>query len=274
VSDTLDDTTRQFFATDFANAQWKQTKEQVIARLWAVLGNPTFLRMFSSPQSKIDLFAETNTPGKVILINAEKGLLKEEGTERFGQFFLALINQAAAQRSSLPRSQRLPCFVYVDECHNYIHNDPKIRVILAEARQQNIGLVLAHQYLGQIEAPVLRALAANTSIKMVSRLESADRSAMARDMNTAPDFIRDQKVGSFATFVRDATPQAISMRFSMNALSRFAPMTDAERAIVRTRNRDMYATTVEKKRDRQQESSPDSARTAAPKSKRRNPDES
>ena len=61
-------------------------------------------------------------------------------------------------------------------------------MILAEARQQNIGVVLAHQYLGQIDPPVLRALAANTSIKMASRLEGTDRTVMARDMNTTPDF--------------------------------------------------------------------------------------
>lgn len=239
--DTLDDTTRQFFASDFNNPQFRQTKEQVVARLWAVLGNRTFLRMFSSPRSKIDLNEEINTPGKVVLINAEKGLLKEEGTELFGRFFLALINQAAAQRSSLPVSARLPCYVYVDECHNYIRNDPKIQVILAESRQQNIGVVLAHQYLAQLEAPVLRALAANTSIKMAARLEGTDRSAMARDMNTTPDFIRDQTTGSFATFVRGVTPSAISMHFPLDALSRFERMTEDERAIVREHNRARYA---------------------------------
>ena len=36
---------------------------------------------------------------------------------------------------------------------------------------------------------------------------------MARDMNTVPDFIRDQTVGSFAVFIRDPTPTALSMRF-------------------------------------------------------------
>jgi hypothetical protein len=109
--DTLDSVERAFFANDFeTNTQFKQTREQVNARLLAVLGNKAFLRMFSSPRSKIDLFTEINTPGKVILINAEKGLLKEAGTELFGRFFLALINQAAAQRSTIPRDQRLPCY--------------------------------------------------------------------------------------------------------------------------------------------------------------------
>jgi hypothetical protein len=240
--DTLDDTAREFFATDFNNnAQFKQTREQVAARLWAVLGNQTFLRMFSSPRSKVDFFTEINTPGKVILINAEKGLLKDEGTELFGRFFLALINQAAAQRSSMPADKRLPCYVYVDECHNYIKNDPKIQIILAEARQQKVGVILANQYLGQIDPPVRNALAANTSIKMAARLDTGDRVTMARDMNTVPDFIRDQTVGSFAVFIRDATQTAISMRFPADPLSRFAHMRADEQAIVRDRNRELYA---------------------------------
>jgi hypothetical protein len=270
--DTLDVTSRQFFASDFNNPQFKQTKEQVIARLWAVLGNQTFLRMFSSPRSKINFFSEINTPGKVILINAEKGLLKEEGTELFGRFFLALINQAAAQRSSLPTDKRLPCFVYVDECHNYIRNDAKIQVILAEARQQNIGVVLAHQYLGQIEAPVLRSLAANTSIKMAARLEGADRSAMARDMNTVPDFIRDQKIGSFATFVRGETPSAISMHFPLNALSRFERMTETERAIVRQRNREAYSNHIDAEPSREPTPESRSPDKDSSKRRRRDPD--
>jgi hypothetical protein len=240
--DRLDPTAREFFATDFnSNTQFKQTREQVNARLLAVLGNQTFLRMFSSPRSKIDLFAEINTPGKVILINAEKGLLKEEGTELFGRFFLALINQAAAQRSSLPAAQRLPCYVYVDECHNYIKNDPKIQVILSEARQQKVGVILAHQFLAQIDPPVRAALGANTSIKMAARLFGGDPSAMARDMNTTADFITDQPVGSFAVFIRDPAPTTLSMRFPAKPLARFAHMRADEEAIVRDHIREMYA---------------------------------
>jgi len=243
--DTLDPVEREFFATDFnTNAQFKQTREQVNARLLAVLGNKTFLRMFSSPRSKIDLFTEINTPGKVILINAEKGLLKEEGTELFGRFFLALINQAAAQRSTIRPEARLPCYVYVDECHNYIKNDPKIQVILAEARQQRVPIILAHQFLAQIDPLVRAALTANTGIKMAARLDAGDRAAMARDMNTTPDFIRDQTVGSFAVFIRDPTPTTLSMRFPKKPLARFAHMRADEERIVRDRNRELYARPV------------------------------
>jgi hypothetical protein len=89
---------------------------------------------------------------------------------------------------------------------------------------------------------VRAALAANTSIKMASRLGGADLSAMARDMLTTPDFIHDQTVGSFAVFIRDATPAgAISMHFPAEPLSRFTHMRADEQAIVRDRSREMYA---------------------------------
>ena len=116
----------------------------------------------------------------MILINAEKGLLKDEGTELFGRFFLGLINQAAAQRTSIPKDKRLPYYVYVDECHNYIKNDPKIQVILAEARQQKVGVILAHQFLSQIDPPVRAALNANTGIKMAARIDAGVRQARHR----------------------------------------------------------------------------------------------
>lgn len=201
--DTLDDTFRQFFRQRFQQSAI-QTDER--AGHCATVGRarqPDFYTHVFEPAIEDRFLFRDQHARKSHPRQCRKGVSKEEGTELFGRFFLALINQAATQRSSLPTDMRLPCFVYVDECHNYIRNDAKIEGILAEARQQNIGVVLAHQYLGQIEAPVLRALAANTSIKMAARLEGADRSAMARDMNTAPDFIRDQKIGSFATFVRD-----------------------------------------------------------------------
>jgi len=93
----------------------------------------------------------------------------------------------------------------------------------------------------QIDPPVRAALNANTGIKMAARLDAGDRSAMARDMNTVPDFIRDQTVGSFAVFIRDPIPTALSMRFPANPLSRFTHMRADEQAIVRDRNRELYA---------------------------------
>ena len=72
----LEGSAKHFFETEFASKEFAQTKTQVLRRLWGILENQTFERMFSHPRSKLDLFAEMNA-GKVILINTAKDLLKE-----------------------------------------------------------------------------------------------------------------------------------------------------------------------------------------------------
>ena len=84
--DKLSGTAKHFFETEFASKEFEQTKKQVLRRLWGILENQTFERMFSHPRSKLDLFSEMNT-GKIILINTAKDLLKEQGTQIFGRFF-------------------------------------------------------------------------------------------------------------------------------------------------------------------------------------------
>lgn len=125
---SLDQTARRFFATEFDGKEFSSTKSQVLRRLYGVLENRTFERMFSHPKSRFDMFTEMNA-GKLILINTAKSLLKEQGTEVFGRFFIALIAQAAQERATLPAFDRLPCMVYVDEAQDYF--DENVGIILS-----------------------------------------------------------------------------------------------------------------------------------------------
>ena len=128
----LDGTAKSFFLNEFDSKEFDGTKKQVLRRLYAVLENRTFERMFSHPRSKFDMFTEMNA-GKLILINTAKSLLKEEGTEIFGRFFIALVAQAAQERATIPASQRTPTICYIDEAHEYF--DANIAIILAQAVQ-------------------------------------------------------------------------------------------------------------------------------------------
>lgn len=109
---------------------------------------------------------------------------------------------------------------------------------------------------------------------MAARLDAGDRSAMARDMNTVPDFIRDQTVGSFAVFIRDPIPTALSMHFPANPLSRFTHMRADEQAIVRDRNRKEYARHVPASSPpRDPPSDPDTPPPSGRSGKRHDPEE-
>lgn len=229
---------RDFFETQFDAAIFAQTKQQVVARLFAICENRTFDRMLSNPISKLDLFTEINA-GKLILINTAKDLLKQQGTEIFGRFFLALIAQAAQERATLPPSKRLPCFVYIDECQDYLATDSNFTMILEQARKQNVGIIAAHQYVTQLSQKTLDSLYANTSIKFAGGVSDKDAYALARNMRCEPTFIAEQPRGSFAAFVRNTTKNAISLKFPL--LPRYKRMSKEQYAGVLAANRARYA---------------------------------
>jgi hypothetical protein len=236
--DKLSGTARNFFETEFPSREFVQTRRQVLRRLWGILENQSFERMFSHPRSKLDLFAEMNA-GKVILINTAKDLLKEQGTEIFGRFFIALIAQAAQERATLPGNERMPTFVYIDEAADYF--DRNIGLILSQARKFNVGMVLAHQYLGQLEPKLQEAFAANTSIKFAGGVSARDARTLAPMLYCEPGLIEAQPKGSFAAYVRDVTKSALPLKFPFGHMEAMDRMTSDEREALQEAMRDKYA---------------------------------
>ena len=236
--DRLDGTARSFFANEFDTKEFEPTRRQVLRRLYAVLENRTFERMFTHPRSKLDMFTEMNA-GKLILINTAKSLLKEEGTEIFGRFFIALVAQAAQERATIPALERTPVICYIDEAHEYF--DANIAIILAQARKFRVGMVMAHQYLGQLDTKLQEAFEANTSIKMAGGISMRDAKALSNQFNCDPDLLHRQPKGSFVTYVRGLTKKGIPIDFPFFALEKLPRASREAMEAVRAYSRARYA---------------------------------
>ena len=234
----LEGTAKHFFETEFAGREFEQTKKQVLRRLWGILENQTFERMFSHPRSKLDLFSELNA-GKVILINTAKDLLKEQGSQIFGRFFIALIAQAAQERATLTEKNRIPTCVYVDEAADYF--DRNISLILAQARKYKVGVILAHQYLGQLDPKLQEAFAANTSIKFAGGVSSKDIRTLAPMLYTDASLIERQPKGCFASYARGITKGALPLKFPLGFLEGKERMNPEEQEALRSIMRRRYA---------------------------------
>ncbi|MCK0103219.1 type IV secretory system conjugative DNA transfer family protein [Pseudohalocynthiibacter sp. F2068] len=234
----LDGTPRRFFETEFDSKEFTNTKTQVLRRLYGVLENQTFERMFTNPQSKFDMFTELNA-GKLILVNTSKSLLKEQGTEIFGRFFIALIAQAAQERATLPARDRLPAMVYIDEAQDYF--DQNIGIILSQARKFRVGMIMAHQYLGQLSNGLQEAFEANTSIKLAGGVSARDARALAGQMSADADLIQRQPKGTFATFVRGLTERAVPISFPFFVMEELPRATKEEIAAIKAHSRSAYA---------------------------------
>ena len=233
----VDEDTRRFFDIKFDSPEFDQTKRQVVDRLFAIKRIRTLSRMFSAPRTRLDLYAEMGK-GRVILINCAKSLLQEEGVEIVSRFFLATILLAAEKRQLLPQSERMPTYVYIDECQDVIRRDEKLPIILDQARKFRVAMILAHQRLEQMSPPVLSALYGSTAIKFASKLND---NAFARQMNTTAEFIRNQPDYSYAVFIRGRTDHAISLRIPHIDMSATPRMSPEEQQPIREQMRARYA---------------------------------
>jgi hypothetical protein len=106
----------------------------------------------------LDFYSLLQTP-QCILVDTDKALLGQGGTEIFGRFIIAMLLSASQQRGNIPSHARLPTYVFMDEAHDYISTDHNIAHIIDQARKMKMAFTFAHQRESQIKEPnVLDAL--------------------------------------------------------------------------------------------------------------------
>jgi hypothetical protein len=239
----LDDTARAFFEAHFFTKAFVDTKRQIARRIYDFIRNKTFERMFSSPVNKLDMFEAMNS-GAIVLVNTSKALLKTAASALFGRYMIALALRAAFERVAIPPELRRPAFLIIDEAADYF--DANVDALLTQVRKYKLGLVFAHQYLDQLDGALRASFAANTAIKFAGGVSDKDARALAPDMRCKSEFIAAQRKHddhtTFAAYVRNLTPTALSLSVPFGALDRQPYMSAPARAALRERNRERYAT--------------------------------
>jgi len=210
---------RRFFDSQYNDQQFKETKKQILWRLFDIFGQAGFERMFVNQKNAVDLYGSINA-GKIILINTASDYLGDHGSKIFGRFFIALLSQAVARRATLHESERLPTYVYIDEASEYF--DDKIRTLVNKARKQKIALTMAHQELKQLSPDLLNTMR-TTGTKIVGRVTQPDAKDMAREMNCDKEQLQnvrkvDFKYAEYSAYVSDLTETAVKMRVPFGAI--------------------------------------------------------
>jgi hypothetical protein len=238
---TLSAAAQEFFADEFPDSrisngqrkrgQYADTKQQIAWRIANLRENEFLARMFfGHPKSKLDLFSELNS-SKVIFVDTNQEYLGTDGTAILGRYFIAALLSASQERASLPASQRQAVYAYLDECHDYISREPKIAVLLDQARKMRISLTLAHQRCRQIkDSNVLDALL-STAIKFASTTNPQDVSQLARAMQTNPEVVAEQPNAHFALQITRHL-EAVSVMVPFGHMEDMARMNEQEQAEV------------------------------------------
>ncbi|MSR76161.1 MAG: type IV secretory system conjugative DNA transfer family protein [Candidatus Ryanbacteria bacterium] len=118
-------------------------------------------------------FREAMDTQKILLINLSKGRLGELNSSLLGLIIVGRILIAALSRVDIAdESARKDFFCYIDEFQNV--TTKSIATILSEARKYRLSLIVAHQFLGQLEDDIKKAVFGNVGSMIAFRVGSDD----------------------------------------------------------------------------------------------------
>lgn len=208
--DHLGVTAKSFF-TEFnkpKQSEYSDTRRQVKNRLYTVLENKTLESMLGATDSRLNI-NEALDNNKVILISTAKGFLKQTGASLLGRIFIAQVMQAVMARGE----NRKRVHLYIDEFQDYAEDSHVLFNLFEQARKYNLGLIIAHQYLGQLPTQLQQSISANTAIKFARGVSADDARVLAKQMNVTPEFIQNQNVGDFASYLKDMGTTSYHVEF-------------------------------------------------------------
>ena len=155
-------------------------------KLGALLSDPTLRRILVEPT--IDLhFRKLMDDGMILLVNVSKGRLGEESSLVLGSLIVSTLGLAAFSRADAAPETRRPFFVYLDEFHNF--TTLMLANMMSELRKYGVGLVLAHQYLHQLEPDIQHAVLGNAGTIITFRVGPEDATILADEFQPTFDVL-------------------------------------------------------------------------------------
>ncbi|MDD5289679.1 MAG: type IV secretion system DNA-binding domain-containing protein [Patescibacteria group bacterium] len=165
-------------------------------------------------------FRQVMDEGKILLVNLSKGKIGEMNSNLLGLIIVSKLQMAAMGRADLPENQRKDFLLYIDEFQNYTTDS--MSTILAEARKYRLGLIMAHQYIGQLvkgqDTSIRDAVFGNVGTLAVFRIGAEDAEFLAKQY--APVFNEYDLINieKFNAYVRLLIDNQASRPFNMATL--------------------------------------------------------
>ena len=135
----------------------------------------------------------------------------EINSNLLGLIIVSKLQMTALERASMPEEQRNDFYLYIDEFQNFITES--IATILSEARKYRLELIIAHQYMKQLEdnkgkTTVRDAVLGNAGTIVSFRIGVEDAEILAKEFApvfSAYDLVNVEQYTAYAKLLIDNT---------------------------------------------------------------------
>lgn len=142
---------KSFWTNEFAKYP-DRFREEAVAPIQNKIGQfistPLIRNIVGQVKSSVDM-REIMDKGKILIVNLSKGKVGEDASNLLGALVITKLQLAAMERVNVPEEERKDFYLYVDEFQNFATD--AFASILSEARKYRLCLILAHQYIAQLD---------------------------------------------------------------------------------------------------------------------------
>lgn len=181
IEKVTDPVVKQFWAVEFAG--WNErVLQEVISPIQNKVGqftsNSLIRNIIGQPTSAFDV-REIMDGKKILIMNLAKGKIGEDSSALLGAMMITKIQLAAMGRADIPEEDRKDFYLYVDEFQNFATES--FANILSEARKYRLSLILANQYITQLDEKVSDAVFGNCGTIVSFRVGAADAELLEKE---------------------------------------------------------------------------------------------
>ena len=237
-----DPVVKSFWVDEYSKYQGKFEVEAIAPiqnKVGQFLTNPLIRNIVGQTRSAIDI-RKAMDEEKILIINLSKGLIGEDTSALLGAMLITRLQLAAMSRVDISEEERKDFYLYVDEFQNFATE--AFANILSEARKYRLDLILAHQYIAQMEEPVRDAVFGNVGTMACFRVGAQDAEYLEKEFT--PEFnIQDLVNLDFAQIYLKLMIDGVASRpFSATTLIPFLKPTETHREKIIKISRERYAT--------------------------------
>lgn len=142
------------------------------------LSSPLIRNIVGQKESTLDIDDIMNNK-KIFLVNLSKGKVGEDASGLLGAMLITKIQIAALERASIKPEERKDFYLYVDEFQNFATES--FATILSEARKYRLNILMANQYIAQMDEAVRESVFGNVGTLISFRVGPSDAPYLAKE---------------------------------------------------------------------------------------------
>ncbi|MAG29020.1 hypothetical protein CL632_02650 [bacterium] len=241
IQQVTDPVVRSFWVDEYSKYPDKFQSEAIAPiqnKVGQFLSSPVIRNIVGQVKSSFSM-RDVMDNKKILLLNLSKGRVGEDNSALLGAMLITKIQMAAMSRVDIPEQEREDFYLYVDEFQNFATES--FANILSEARKYRLNLIIAHQYIEQLEELVQAAVLGNVGTMMLFRIGSTDAEALVKEFEP---FFEEQdlvNLGKYDVYMKLMIDGISSQPFSATTLPPIEGKTENKEKMVSV-SRERYAT--------------------------------